>query len=34
MDRVEEGIVGVDASTRSLISKRYKRITAAVNREF
>lgn len=34
MDRVKKGIVGVDASMRNLISKRYKRITSAVNREF
>lgn len=33
MDRVKR-TVGVDASTRSLISSRYKRITKAANREF
>lgn len=34
MDQVAKGIVGVDSSTRELISKRYRRITRAVNSEF
>ena len=34
MDRVKKNIVGVESSKRELISKRYKRITKAVNSEF
>lgn len=34
MKRVSRGIVGIDLSTRELISKRYKRITKATNAEF
>lgn len=34
MYRVKKGIVGVESSKRELISKRYKRITKAVNSEF
>ena len=34
MDRVKKGIEGVDFFSRELISKRYKRITRAVNSEF
>lgn len=34
MRRVSRGVVGVDLSTREQISKRYKRITRAVNAEF
>ena len=34
MDRVKKNIIGVESSKRELISKRYKRITRAVNSEF
>lgn len=34
MDRVKKNIVGVESAKRELISKRYKRITKAVNSEF
>ena len=34
MDRVKKNIVGVESGKRELISKRYKRITKAVNSEF
>lgn len=34
MDRVKRNIVGVESAKRELISKRYKRITKAVNSEF
>lgn len=34
MNRVREGIVGVDFATREIISKRYRKITKAVNLEF
>lgn len=34
MDRVKKNIVGVESAKRELISKRYKRITKAVNLEF
>ena len=34
MNRVRKAIVGVNASTRELISRRYRRITKAVNTEF
>lgn len=34
MDRVKKNIIGVDSSKRELVSKRYRRITKAVNSEF
>lgn len=34
MDQVKKNIVGVESAKRELISKRYKRITKAVNSEF
>ena len=34
MDQVKKNIVGVESGKRELISKRYKRITKAVNSEF